>query len=53
MKKRMTEVYLIMWYVLEIYQLDLNIAKQFSDIIDVMYFLFIHNYWYQLKTALL
>jgi hypothetical protein len=27
LKKRMTEVYLIMWYVFEIHQLDLNITK--------------------------
>jgi len=42
-----------MWYVFEIYQLDLNITKQFSDIIDIMHVLFIHYFWYQLKTALL
>jgi len=53
LKKRMTEVYLIMWYVFEIYKLDLNITKHFSDIIDIMYLLFIHYFWYQLKMALL
>jgi hypothetical protein len=53
LKKRMTEVYFVMWCVFGIYQLDLNIAKQFSDIIDIMYLLFIHYFWYHLKTALL
>jgi len=51
-KKRMMEVYLIMWYVFEIYKVDLNITKQFSDIIDIMYLLFIHCFWYLLKAAL-